>query len=68
MELVENQWDLESLEKAYRHGFMAGMVGKESDACPYRAEVIVNAWEAGWQDGREQFEIKLSARQQKLHS
>lgn len=68
MELVENQWDLESLEKAYRHGFMAGMVGKDSDSCPYRAEVIVNAWEAGWQDGHEQYEIKLAARQKTVHS
>lgn len=62
MELVENQWDLESLEKAYRHGYMAGMVGKAADLCPYRAEVIANAWEAGWQDGREQFEIKQAGR------
>lgn len=58
MELVENQWDLESLEKAYRHGFMAGMIGKASSSCPYRAEMIANAWEAGWQDGKEQYEIK----------
>lgn len=61
MELVENQWDLESLEKAYRHGFMAGMVGKPADSCPYRAEVIANAWEAGWQDGHEQHRIKQGA-------
>lgn len=60
MELVENQWDVQSLEKAYRHGFMAGMVGKAHDACPYKAEMIANAWEAGWQDGKEQFEIKLA--------
>lgn len=58
MELVENHWNLETLEKAYRHGFMAGMTGKAQDSCSYRAEVIVTAWEAGWQDGREQFEKK----------
>ncbi len=58
MELVQGHWDLDSLEKAYRHGFMAGMVGKAADTCPYKAEVIANAWEAGWQDGREQFEHK----------
>ena len=60
MELVENQWDVQSLEKAYRHGFMAGMVGKAQDSCPYKAEMIANAWEAGWQDGKEQFEIKMA--------
>jgi len=58
MELVENHWDLETLEKAYRHGFMAGMTGKAQEECDYRAEVIVTAWEAGWQDGRTQFEKK----------
>ncbi len=58
MELVESHWDVESLEKAYRHGFMAGMIGKLSTDCPFKAEVIANAWEAGWQDGKEQFDIK----------
>lgn len=62
MELVENQWDLESLEKAYRHGFMAGMIGKDTSSCTYRAEMIVNAWEAGWHDGKEQFDIKQAAK------
>ncbi|OUR63777.1 ribosome modulation factor [Bermanella sp. 47_1433_sub80_T6] len=60
MELVESHWNLDNLEKAYRHGFMAGMVGKPSAVCPYKAEVIANAWEAGWQDGREQFDLKQS--------
>ncbi len=60
MELVESHWNLDNLEKAYRHGFMAGMVGKLSAVCPYKAEVIANAWEAGWQDGREQFDLKQS--------
>ncbi|MEY8246923.1 MAG: ribosome modulation factor [Bermanella sp.] len=58
MELVENHWNLDNLEKAYRHGFMAGMVGKPSVACPHQAEVMANAWEAGWQDGREHFDLK----------
>ena len=64
MELVESRWDLESLDKAYRHGFMAGMVGKAMNKCPYRVEVLLNAWEAGWQDGKDQFEIKYSNDQQ----
>ncbi len=61
MELVETHWDLQSLEKSYRRGFMVGMTGQANDSCPYRAEVLVDAWEAGWQDGREQFEKKQSA-------
>lgn len=66
MELVQSHWNLESLEKAYRHGFMAGMVGKASAVCPYKAEVIANAWEAGWQDGREQFENKQALLQSEI--
>jgi ribosome modulation factor len=66
MELVQSHWNLESLEKAYRHGFMAGMVGKASADCPYKAEVIANAWEAGWQDGREQFENKQALLQSEI--
>jgi ribosome modulation factor len=62
MELVENQWDLESLEKAYRHGFMAGMIGRTNSDCPYRAEMIANAWEAGWHDGKVQFDIKQASK------
>ncbi len=62
MELVEPHWNLDNLEKAYRHGFMAGMVGKLIGVCPYKAEVIANAWEAGWQDGKEQFDLKQADR------
>ena len=58
MKLVESHWDLENLDKAYRHGFMAGMVGKDVISCPHKAEIVVNAWEAGWQDGKEQYDIK----------
>lgn len=61
MKLVEPHWDLDNLEKAYRRGFMAGMVGKEIKTCPHKAEIVVNAWEAGWQDGKDQFDIKHAA-------
>ena len=44
-------WDLESLNKAYRQGYMAGMMGMGRNRCPYRGEVVLSAWEAGWEDG-----------------
>lgn len=44
-------WDLESLNKAYRQGYMAGLMGMARERCPYRGEVVVAAWEAGWEDG-----------------
>jgi len=46
-------WDLDSLHKAYRQGYMAGVMGMNTDRCPYRGEIIVAAWEAGWEDGRQ---------------
>lgn len=43
-------WDAEALNKAYRQGYMAGTMGMEKTRCPYRGDVIVAAWEAGWDD------------------
>ena len=44
-------WDLESLNKAYRQGYMAGIMGMARERCPYHSEVVAAAWEAGWEDG-----------------
>jgi len=44
-------WDLESLNKAYRQGYMAGTLGMVRQNCPYQSAVVVAAWEAGWEDG-----------------
>lgn len=46
-------WDLESLNKAYGQGYMAGLMGIVRERCPYRSEVVIAAWEAGWEDGAE---------------
>jgi ribosome modulation factor len=43
-------WDVGSLNKAYRQGYMAANMGMIRDRCPYRGEVVVAAWEAGWED------------------
>ena len=51
-------WDLESLNKAYRQGYMAGTMGMEKDRCPYHGEIISASWEAGWEDGQEESEQK----------
>ena len=47
-------WNLNTLNKAYQQGHMAGTLGIDRLKCPYRGEVVVAAWEAGWEDGREQ--------------
>lgn len=46
-------WDVESLNKAYRQGHLAATMGMERGRCPYRGEVVIAAWEAGWEDARE---------------
>ncbi|RBW51176.1 ribosome modulation factor [Marinobacter sp. F3R11] len=43
-------WDVGALNKAYRQGYMAASMGMDKTRCPYRGEVVVAAWEAGWDD------------------
>ena len=50
----DRHWSLESLNKAYQQGYMAGLTGQPSNQQPYTAEVPGAAWEAGWDDGHEQ--------------
>lgn len=51
-------WDVDSLNKVYRQGYMAGVMGMEKSQCPYDGEVVEAAWEAGWEDGFEVCELK----------
>lgn len=50
----DRHWSLESLNKAYQQGYMAGLTGQASTPQGHPAEVIAAAWEAGWDDGHEQ--------------
>ncbi|HLV78136.1 MAG TPA: hypothetical protein VKY53_09460 [Marinobacter sp.] len=43
-------WDVEALNKAYRQGYLAGSMAMGKSRCPYRGEVVIAAWEAGWDD------------------
>jgi ribosome modulation factor len=51
-------WDLESLNKAYQQGYMAGVMGMTNSSCPYHGEVIKASWEAGWEDGFAACELR----------
>ncbi|MFL1453940.1 ribosome modulation factor [Marinobacter sp. GN3S48] len=46
-------WDVESLNKAYRQGYMAASMRMERSRCPYRGDVVIAAWEAGWEDASQ---------------
>ncbi|WP_372965032.1 ribosome modulation factor [Marinobacter sp.] len=46
-------WDVEALNKAYRQGSLAGKMGMDKTRCPYRGEVVIAAWEAGWDDAQQ---------------
>lgn len=56
------QWSLESLNKAYQQGYMAGLTGQTLNQQPYPAEVLAAAWEAGWDDGHDQYELQRPSR------
>lgn len=53
-EIDQQNWSIETLNKAYRQGYMFGLSGEPQQACPYHSEVIAAAWEAGWSDGSAQ--------------
>jgi ribosome modulation factor len=58
----EPQWSLESLNKAYQKGYMAGLTGHPLDQQPYAADILSAAWEAGWDDGCEQALIHATSK------
>lgn len=53
----DRRWSLESLNKAYQQGYMAGLTGQPHSRQPYQAEVPAAAWEAGWDDGAAQYRL-----------
>ncbi|WP_263144578.1 ribosome modulation factor [Pseudomonas sp. RIT-PI-AD] len=57
----DRHWSLETLNKAYQQGYMAGLTGQPASLQPYPADVLAAAWEAGWDDGQAQQQDKLQA-------
>lgn len=58
----DRHWSLETLNKAYQQGYMAGLTGQPIDLQPYPADVLAAAWEAGWDDGQAQQQGALAER------
>lgn len=63
--MSESEWTLDSLNKAYQQGYMTGLAGKSSEECPYSNDVLIAAWEAGWDDGYGQFTRAIRERESK---
>lgn len=53
----DQHWSLKTLNKAYQQGYMSGLTGQNSTPRTLAADVLMAAWEAGWDDGNEQFEL-----------
>ena len=39
-------------ERAYQHGYHAGLGGRPQDLCPHHEEDKRGQWVAGWREGR----------------
>lgn len=61
--MTMTKWTIDSLNKAYQQGYMTGLAGLEPDDPPYENDVLVAAWEAGWDDGYFQHRQALKDRQ-----
>ena len=55
--IEQQEWGINSLNKAYRQGYTFGLSGENIEKCPYKSEVIASTWEAGWHDGRDQASV-----------
>ncbi|MCK2150400.1 MULTISPECIES: ribosome modulation factor [Marinobacter] len=61
-------WEVEALNKAYRQGYMAASMGMDMARCPYRGEVVIAAWEAGWDDANQAARKKRAVQEDDLFS
>jgi len=53
----KNHWHV-GLDEAYEEGYKDGLAGVISRKAPYELEVIAASWEAGWDDGNEEYKQK----------
>lgn len=60
--MSETEWTLETLNKGYQQGYMTGLAGKERSECQFENDVLIAAWEAGWDDGAAQYTRSLEDR------
>ena len=39
-------------ERAYQHGYRAGLQGRPQDLCPHTLGSMREQWQTGWREGR----------------
>ena len=59
--MERTHWTLDSLNKAYQQGYMVGLTGRGAEDCCYQHDVLVAAWESGWDDGFQNYQQQQSA-------
>ena len=60
--MSETEWTLDTLNKGYQQGYMTGLAGKARSECQFENDVLIAAWEAGWDDGAAQYSRSLEER------
>lgn len=60
--MAQIEWTLESLNKAYQQGYMTGLAGRPEDDCTLTNDVLIAAWEAGWDDGNGHYHKTVAAK------
>lgn len=53
--MESTHWTLDSLNKAYQQGYMVGLTGRGTEDCCFQNDVLVAAWESGWDDGFQHY-------------
>jgi len=58
-ENTKKQWHL-GLDEAYEQGYAQGLNGKDNRHSPFDVDVLTASWEAGWDDGFDEYRRKRS--------
>ena len=57
-DIDQHNWSIDTLNRAYRQGYLFGLSGEPQESCPFQSDVIAAAWEAGWTDGSHQGRVE----------
>jgi len=52
-------WDINVLNKVYREGYMSGVMGRDTRACPYECDIRTASWNAGREDAVQANQVEI---------